>query len=190
MTAVTPEWTSAADALARAFAMSGDEWEAIKELRSLTKAGALAARGIVAGQIEQLGMSFWTRYADDHFVEDWTSGRFQGRIPTMKSEAGLQFASRKVAGASRVEFKTADLDEHFPKLPAKRKANGRPPANWWPYVAEELAVWEHEDGLPRLPGHVIQGLMDRLAERGVDPLPARSTLQPVVEAILNRLTSG
>lgn len=74
MTASIPEWTSAADALARAVAKSGDEWEAIKELKTLAKKGGVASQGIVAGQIQQLGMRFWTRYADDYLVEDWDSG--------------------------------------------------------------------------------------------------------------------
>lgn len=99
----------------------------------------------------------------------------------------FEFERAKMGGASKVEFKTADLDKHFPTLPAKKRNTGRPPATWWQYVAEELVVYHHDLGLPERPEHVIQGLLDRLAKRGLDPLPSRSALQSLVDAVLTRI---
>lgn len=76
-----------------------------------------------------------------------------------------------------------------------RQSNkGRRPANWWPDFAEELAIYIHEEGLPEGIGTdgqsiVIDAVFRRLAVRG-KPEPSRSTVQPVINAVLRRLRSA
>lgn len=186
MTASSPEWTNAAQALARAVAAHSDEWQAIRQLRGLAKDQEVRSRGIIGGKWEELDKLFWTRWAQTHPVEDWESGRFEGwrRVPEEERKPGRKVF--ELTGASKVEFRTADLDGYFPAAGGKKRAAGRPPAHWWQHVAEELAVFVHE-GLPERPEQVIRGLLERLSERAVEPLPSRSALQPVVESVLSRI---
>jgi hypothetical protein len=186
MTASSPEWTNAAQALGRAVAACGDEWEAIHQLRGLAEDQKVRSRGIIRGQLEELDKLFWTRWAEFHPVEDWESGRFEGLRRGSEEEQERERKLFRLTGVSKVEFRTADLDGYFPAAGGKKRAAGRPPAHWWQHVAEELAVFVH-DGLPERPEQVIRGLLDRLSERAVEPLPSRSALQPVVESVLSRI---
>lgn len=74
------------------------------------------------------------------------------------------------------------------------KTRGRPPANWWPYFAEELAVYVHENGIPTGKGtegqsELIDAIFRRMAESGKVE-PTRSTVQLVINAVLKRLRSA
>ncbi|MGE4430768.1 MAG: hypothetical protein AB7E05_08525 [Sphingobium sp.] len=71
---------------------------------------------------------------------------------------------------------------------------GRPPANWWPAFAEELAIYCLEEGLPGGEGtdgqsDVIEAIFRRMAEKG-ESEPSRTTVQPVINAILRRWRSA
>ncbi len=81
-------------------------------------------------------------------------------------------------------------------IPGQRSRNGggRTPAKGWADFAEELAVYIHETGLP--PGEGAMGesamfaaIAGRLSARGRE-CPSRTTLQPVINAVLRRLREG
>lgn len=63
---------------------------------------------------------------------------------------------------------------------------GRPPANWWPDFAEELAFFIHENGVPETQEALIEGVFTALAKRGKSE-PSRTQIQPVVRQLLTRL---
>lgn len=63
---------------------------------------------------------------------------------------------------------------------------GRPPANWWPAFAEELAFYIHENGRPETQEALIAAVFDALARQG-KPEPSRTQVQPVVRQLLDRL---
>lgn len=80
-------------------------------------------------------------------------------------------------------------DETKQPLPKR----GRKPATWWPAFAEELAAYVHEQGLPPGTGadgqgDVIEAVLQALSDRGFDA--SRTTIQPVVQALLNRLRAA
>lgn len=98
----------------------------------------------------------------------------------------------------------ADVDACWPPIdepPAVKPAGiaelvakstkGRPAAGWWPTFAEELATYIHEVGIPAGQGNegqsaLIDTICERLARQG-KPEPSRSTIQPVINAVLRRL---
>lgn len=77
---------------------------------------------------------------------------------------------------------------------APKRGGGRPPANWWPDFAEELAVYVHVCGMPEGEEHggqsaVIDAICERLTLAGKAE-PTRSTVQPVVNRVLKRIRSA
>lgn len=81
-----------------------------------------------------------------------------------------------------------------PQASASDRGAGRAPANWWPDFAEELAVYLHEEGLPVGDGQrgqaaLMEGVFRRLVERGKTE-PSRTTVQPVIRAVLSRLRTA
>ena len=74
------------------------------------------------------------------------------------------------------------------------KARGRPAANWWPDFAEELAMYCLMSDLPLGDGtegqsEMLETVFQRMAERG-KPEPSRSSVQPVINAVLRRFRSA
>jgi len=72
-----------------------------------------------------------------------------------------------------------------------RSGKGRPAANWWPAFAEELAVYLHDSGPPQGTGtegqsEMLAVIFRRMNERGHGE-PSRSTVQPVINAVLQRV---
>ncbi|MFC3175411.1 hypothetical protein ACFOD9_14225 [Novosphingobium bradum] len=72
-----------------------------------------------------------------------------------------------------------------------RSGKGRPAANWWPAFAEELAVYLHDSGPPQGTGtegqsEMLAEIFRRMNERGHGE-PSRSTVQPVINAVLQRV---
>lgn len=72
--------------------------------------------------------------------------------------------------------------------------SGRRRADWWPDFAEELAVYMHEMGVPEGYGQqgqsaMIDEIFRRLNTRGKNE-PGRTSVQPVVHAVLARLRQG
>jgi hypothetical protein len=81
-----------------------------------------------------------------------------------------------------------------PKKPVK-SAGGRPTAGWWAAFAEELAVYIHEVGVPEGlgsegQGEVINSVCDRMSERSVLETPNRRSVQPIVQAVLDRIRAA
>jgi len=76
----------------------------------------------------------------------------------------------------------------------KMKRRGRPPANWWPDFAEELAVYLHDMGLPQGSGtdgqtEVIDAVFARMVAAGKEEA-SRASVQNVVNAVLLRIRSA
>ena len=88
------------------------------------------------------------------------------------------------------------LSQRDPSGPAneiqqvERVAGGRPRSAAWTDWIAELTSHVHENGFPKGSGSqgqemIINGVADRFAERGLEG-PSRSTVQPVVQAVLDR----
>lgn len=116
---------------------------------------------------------------DDDYLEEWFSAWDIEAWPSFLDEPGPdEFAPDNAA---------SDPSEVKP-------GRGRPAANWWPAFAEELALTIHEEGIPEGAGHVGQSeLLDRVCTRlsvSGKPEPSRTTVQPVINAVLKRLRSA
>ena len=144
---------------------------------------------------------FWDHCVDDpDAVLNWGTGRFAARGAidgdTYKTVvAGIQF---DVSGIVEIESQVG------PARPAQSKDDGNndnlPPPNfpagrklsqqWRPWVAE-LVAEIHDHGVPEGVGsqgqeELIKRVADGLAKRGIEGL-GRSTVQPVVQEVLNRM---
>ncbi len=76
----------------------------------------------------------------------------------------------------------------------KTRAGGRGKSDTWPDWIAELALYLHEHGIPEGSGvngqdELIDAVESRLIERGASTL-GRTTVQPVVRAVLQRLRSA
>lgn len=75
----------------------------------------------------------------------------------------------------------------------KVNGGGRPPANWWPDFAVELAVYIYEMGVPEngrgAQAAVIDAVFARMNEHG-RPEATRTAVQPVVNEVLRRIYSS
>lgn len=81
------------------------------------------------------------------------------------------------------------LDHLMSKQPATKRKLGRPPGNFWPHLAEEIAVYVHENGAPddTAPiAPVIKDILDRLSTRGVDT-PSDWPVRGVLENVFKRI---
>ena len=78
----------------------------------------------------------------------------------------------------------------FPNVPVtapvSQGTKGRPPANWWPDFAEELAVFVHDNGPPETQEALIARVLDALAKQG-KPEPGRTQIQPVIRRLFDRI---
>jgi len=101
-----------------------------------------------------------------------------------------------------VEYSLDDLELIVPQgsqkpatpdpVKTRRSGGGRPPAPWWPTFAAELAVYVHEVGLPAGTGamgqgEMIEAIQTRMVENGHHKAPDRSSIQAVVQEVLDRL---
>lgn len=76
----------------------------------------------------------------------------------------------------------------------KTRSGGRGKSDAWPDWIAELALYLHVEGIPEGSGvkgqdELIDAIESRLSERGVSTL-GRTTVQPVVRAVLQRLRSA
>ena len=84
--------------------------------------------------------------------------------------------------------------ERMPTAPANTNSSVRKLSDRWrPWVAE-LVAYIHENGIPNREGsqgqeELINAVADALAKCGKQGI-ARSTVQPVVQAVLDRLRSA
>lgn len=116
---------------------------------------------------------------DDDYTEEWYSA--------WDIEAWPRFVHE-------LEAPELSDDSFVSEAGESKQRRGRPPANWWPDFAEELALTIHEEGIPAGTGHVGQsGLLDKVCERLAQsgkPEPSRTTAQPVINAVLARIRSA
>lgn len=112
---------------------------------------------------------------DSDYAEEFYSAWEIEAWPRSLDEPGLEEIARDNAACDASDAK---------------QGRGRPAAKWWPDFAEELAIAIYEDGLPEGKGHEGQSeLLDRVCARlsaAGKPEPSRSTVQPVINAVLAR----
>ncbi len=191
------EWISAADAyrlVARVAGLAGDT------ICSRAFDGMVRARAkrLVWGQeLEDncdIPALFWWARGEAALTMNWTTGDFETWI---EDELHCR--------AYGVEFLRLDIEAIIPKgargsteKPEGSSQSGeptgrRPSDRWRPWIAE-LVAYVHHNGIP--PGigsqgqeELIQAIADALAVRGEGTL-ARATVQPVVQAVLDRLRAA
>lgn len=150
--------------------------------------------------------SFWRYFLDADPIRkmaDWLVGDFEFVI---RNPDGATSWYSKLEGAvigleldakclPQSDLARRDpLPEHDPMPQNSARIGGRPPANWWPDFAEELAVYVHENGSPEGQGHdgqsaMIDAIFARMVQHGKAE-PGRGTVQPVVNAVLRRIRSA
>ena len=120
------------------------------------------------------------RYEHD---EDWTTGGCWGKA------FEVRFDAHSLSWMDNIS--TAVAQDNSDPTSGNR---GRKPANWWPDFAEELAMWcllndppEGNDTSGQ--SDIIDAIFRRMAERGKAE-PSRTTIQPVINAVLRRFRSA
>lgn len=158
-------------------------------------------RGEVPGKIP---VEFWWHFkaaGSDRRTLDWAAGDFL--FEYLDAEY-----SRREGSAFSVFFDPAGLPSvaqysnprgdsialQSPVQIAEKSDRGRKPAHWWADFAEELTVYALECGMPAGAGtegqsELINAIFARLTEAG-KPEPARSSVQPVINAVLRRWRSA
>jgi len=131
---------------------------------------------------------------------NWSSGRFAGQ--------GFVNGEAHKAILTEVEFRVGDIveleevarsagspktNEQAPRETNSRGAGRRQSEKWRPWIVE-LVAHVYENGFPGGVGsqgqeELINAIANRLAERGIDTL-SRASVQPVVQAVLDRLRSA
>lgn len=167
--------------------------EARRALCTWAREGLIAARAkrLVVGSEAQSDAEipgwFWNNLIDDEAGQDWRLGQFVTHVGHPDHPEGLKFCR-----AYGVVFCRADLlgilpGEGAAESPAKEP---RLTSRWHQWVAE-LVHHIHDSGVPSGVGSqgqeaLINAVADGLSKRGVEAL-SRSTVQPVVQAVLDRL---
>jgi hypothetical protein len=135
-------------------------------------------------------------------VLDWVSGTFAGsgtiggatyfvKATGVKLDVQGVLALEAMLMADAADGDTAHAN---PTSAAPGSIGGRPRTEKWSVWTAELAAFIHEEGIPAGAGvegqdAVIAAIDVRLNERGLEG-PSRSTVQPVVRAVLRRLRSA
>lgn len=138
-------------------------------------------------------------------VLDWDSGYFAGRgeihgTAYIVSMRGVEFDVGGIVALERMLAARAQEDDGASQsstapspaeTPTRAHRGGRPRSDAWGDWIVELVALVHEEGLPEGSGTegqdtIIARIDSRLIERGVEG-PSRSTVQPVVRAVLQRL---
>lgn len=206
-------WVTAAEALEMASRRDGNENAAA----FLTRAAALeldqrpmlrtkAAKAEVSPPASYLPVRrdrivhrFW--WDGKVEVEHWGAGFFELRSRHYQDRAmrlsGLHFSLDDLTalGMEAVEKNVMAKSGNASATNEKRGRGGRRPSNWWPHFAAELAVYVHENGIPLGTGSdgqgdVIAAIQKRMVENGHEGVPDRSSIQPVVQAVLDRLRNS
>lgn len=206
------DWMTAAEAVA-AMQSGGNVREAQLVLMRSARDGLIRAKAlrlIVGNQIRDdaaIDRSFWWAAGGQSLSSDWNSGFFETWI-NGNHDPDKVWLPRGIATiqirASRVSFDRADVakfappeldgDERQGKKVIPERPGGRRPAAWWPAFAEELACYIHEFGVPEGrggegQGQVIDAVFARMSEAGKVE-GSRTSVQPVVQAVLNRIRSA
>lgn len=150
---------------------------------------------------------FWEECLDDpDVVLDWISGEFVGRGIVDDDECKVRVSGVEFEIAGIVALEVFEREQSGQDGNAKEHAASEsdPPATvanptrklnelWLPWVAE-LVAYVHEDGIPPGVGSqgqqkIIKDVDDRLAKAGL-PTLGRTTVQPVVQAVLDRIRAA
>ena len=146
------------------------------------------------GMQGEVPSSFWSRSTFPPL--QWAFGEFDsGEFDAgelMANGVEIEVGGLPYPEAVRVAMPPAA--EEAPDIsgaPDRPQGGGRKPAGWWPDFAEELALYIHANGSP--PGQgaegqsaVIDAVFAAMAAAGKQE-PARSSVQPVVSAVLRRI---
>lgn len=118
-------------------------------------------------------------WIDEDYLEEWFSA--------WDIEAWPRFLTETVPNA--IDYSVDVFGASKPTA-----ARGRSAAKWWPDFAEELALTVYEEGIPEGTGHEGQSdLLDKVFARlsaAGKPEPSRTTVQPVINAVLARIRSA
>lgn len=145
---------------------------------------------------------FWNNclYSTDT-VLNWQSGRFagQGYVGSELHKAvltGVQFQVGDVVELEAMERDSRPANEvpsSVPSAPVSVSVStaGRRLSEKWRHWVPELVGYIHDNGAPVGVGsqgqeELINAIADALAHQGLEA-PARSTVQPVIQAVLDRL---
>lgn len=147
---------------------------------------------------------FWDDCLDGPLIVlNWSSGRFagQGYVDGDLHKAvlsGVEFRVEDIVELEALEAKSRPADgvvtPAFELPPSTTSAAGRRLSDKWrPWVAE-LVYHIHDVGFPEGVGsqgqeELIKAVADSMADRGLEA-PGRSTVQPVVQAVLDRLRAA
>lgn len=186
-------WITSKEALhLAAGALGGSNGRGMTALREKARAGLIATKALkVMGAASEthnmiLAREFWAPSkgligaATTVPFEDWEGGSFGG--PAF-SRVGLE--------AKGVLFHGAQVELFFP--PSLKRARTpklrRPPGHWWHQLCLEMCRVTHYEGVPEGTGSqgieaLVGTLIERLSEQGVESLPSRSAIRPVVGDML------
>lgn len=150
---------------------------------------------------DRVPMEFWQHFhlaGPNGRSVDWTAGDFlfgyfDGEYSVREGSAYSVHFDPKGLPVVSLPYENHRQKPEQSSLQAKvaeKSDRGRKPAHWWADFAEELAVYALECGMPGGIGmegqsEVINAVFARLAEAGKAE-PARSTVQPVINAVLRR----
>ncbi|MEG8032659.1 hypothetical protein QP179_14180 [Sphingomonas aurantiaca] len=150
----------------------------------------------IAVRRDRIAYQFW--WDGKILVQHWASGFFELQSRHYQDHVmrltGVQFSLDDLM-ALGMTVSGDHVEEKVPPKAAeesKRSRGGRKPSNWWPHFATELAVYIHEIGIPDGigadgQGEIIAAVQKRMSERGNEAIPDRSSIQPVIQAMLDRL---
>lgn len=174
----------------------------IRTMASRQRIVAKNRYGIVIETIEtsegEVPVWFWKHcFLDNENKQDWLSGVFflehhaDQQIKEM-TFFGVELCISDIAGMPEALHPGSgllDLNDD-----RKSRAGGRGKSDTWPDWIAELALYIHEEGIPAGSGlngqdQLIDAIESRLIERGASTL-GRTTVQPVVRAVLQRLRSA
>lgn len=150
---------------------------------------------------------FWEECLDhEDAVLDWTLGEFIGRGVVDDDECKVRLSGVEFEVAGIVELERFEREQRA-RLPSSLGEEAGQPSSpaivanptrrlnelWLPWVAE-LVAYLHQEGVPPGVGsqgqqQIIRAVDDRLAKAGVATL-GRTTVQPVVQAVLDRMRSA
>lgn len=178
-------------------------WASRCEITSTRWTGGVSENEIVSksdefssSSIDRVPDEFWRHFQTAHHYErsfDPVTGDFDFRYKDYDYSLRCGVAAFVHFDPSGLPF-IADIERPPRKGALKPEATSRPtnnaggrkPANWWPDVAEELAVIVHSEGIPDTQEALIARLQEAVTARGRDE-PSRAQLQPVVRAVFQRL---
>lgn len=188
------EWISAAETIRLAKATLTSSRAAIS-LATRAYAGLLRtwAEHLTVGDKKwdrvEIPESFWWANGHEALTQNWEIGDFETYLD--QSVHVTAFGVRFHRGDLQRMLPNTTFDQTQTKVHVEEVASsGRRMSELWPEWVAELVHEIHEHGLPPGMGsqgqnHLIDAVANRLAERGSNG-PSRTTVQPVVKAVLRR----